>query len=66
MAILPVAPVERLIRKAGAKRVSSDAAKTLSSILEDIALDVSSKSIQLSRHAGRKTINADDVKLAAQ
>jgi len=64
MAVLPVAPVERLIRKAGAERVAQDAAEALADLLEDIGLDISQRAVQLAKHAGRKTVTSEDVKLA--
>ena len=64
MAELPTAPIERLIRKAGAERVSEDAAKALASVLEEMAASISTKAVKLAKHAGRKTITAADVKLA--
>jgi len=64
MSDIPIATVERLIRKAGAGRVSAEAASALADVLEDEALKISQKAIDLAKHAGRKTVTADDVKLA--
>ena len=61
---MPPASVERLIRKAGAGRVSAEAAISLTRILEDLAAGISVKAIRLAKHAGRKTVTAEDIKLA--
>lgn len=58
--IIPVAPVDRLIRKAGAQRVSQDASKKLTEILEGIAIDLSQQAIAFANHAGRSTVTSED------
>ncbi|WP_457751301.1 archaeal histone HpkA [Thermococcus sp.] len=64
MAELPIAPIDRLIRKAGAERVSEEAAKVLAEYLEEYAIELAKKSTDYARHAGRKTVKAEDIKLA--
>lgn len=66
MAELPLAPVDRIIRNQGAKRVSEDAAKEFAEVLEDIAADLAAESAALASHAGRKTVKAEDVRLASR
>ncbi|MFH1285871.1 MAG: histone [Candidatus Micrarchaeota archaeon] len=61
---LPLAAIERLIRKAGAERVSECAAQELGVVLEQIATELSAKAVKISRHAGRVTVTADDIKIA--
>jgi histone H3/H4 len=45
MPILPVAPVSRLIREAGAKRVSEGARDALAEILESYGLEVAKEAV---------------------
>jgi len=66
MSELPIAAVDRLIRKAGAERVSEDAAQELSKILSEVAIDISKQAIELALHAKRKTITGEDIKLATK
>ncbi len=64
--ILPLAAMEKLMRKAGAPRVSDRAKEALAGVLEDTGLQLSSQAITFSQHAGRKTITAEDILLASR
>ncbi len=54
-------PFERIVKKAGIKRVSKEALEEIRECIEEISLDISEKAVRLSRHAGRKTVRKDDV-----
>lgn len=62
--ILPLAPVERIIRKAGAERVSEDAGVELAKVLEDYGIEISREAILLAKHAKRTTVKEEDIRLA--
>ncbi|QKQ98723.1 histone [Candidatus Nanohaloarchaea archaeon] len=62
MAELPLAPVKRIIKQSGASRVSEDAVEELRDELEGYASDRAREAKEYAQHAGRKTVQADDVK----
>ena len=62
--IIPVAPIDRLIRKTGAGRVSDKGAERLAQILEEIGEVLAKRAQELTDHAGRKTITDKDMDLA--
>ena len=64
MGELPIAPIGRIFKNAGAQRVSDDADVALEKVLEQWAEDVSSRAVKLAKHAGRKTVKASDIELA--
>ncbi len=66
MAELKLAQIERLMRKAGATRISQKAKEALREILEDIALEIAQLAVELARHVGRVTVTAEDIKNAAK
>ena len=64
MAELPLAPIKRIIKNAGAQRVSPEAEETLGKVVEQWAEKVSMQAVSLAKHAGRKTVYASDIELA--
>ncbi|TMI44287.1 histone [Candidatus Bathyarchaeota archaeon] len=60
------AAVRRLIRKGGAGRVGGDAAKELRKVIEELAVIIGKESIEMAKHAGRTTVRAEDIRLAAK
>jgi len=66
MVELPIAAIDRVIRKSGAKRVSEDAAIALAEVLEERALQIAAEASKLAEHAGRRTVRDVDVRLAAK
>ncbi len=62
----PVAAIEQLMKHAGAERVSDNAKDALKKILEEKALQLGEQAVRFASHAGRKTVKAGDIKLAAR
>jgi len=59
------ARVERIIRAAGAKRVSNGAIDLLNELITDKGLDIAKYAVEIARHSGRKTVKKSDIALAA-
>ncbi len=64
--ILPLAAMEKILKQCGADRVSDKAKIALKSTMEDLADEIAAKAVNLAKHAGRVTVKASDVKLAAK
>jgi histone H3/H4 len=66
MAELPLAALDRIIRKSSGLRVSESAAKELMLVLEAEGEKISRMAAEYARHAGRKTIIDADIRLAVK
>ena len=64
--VLPLAAMEKILKECGAERVSDKAKVALKNVLEEIAQNIAEDSVKFAFHAGRKTVKAGDIKLAAR
>ncbi len=58
--------MEKILKKAGAERISEEAIEELKKIAEDIAEDIAKHAIELAKHAKRITVKKEDIELAAR
>jgi len=63
---LAIAPMHRICKKAGADRVSETAAKELAKVLDEIGVKIAREALDYAMHAGRKTLKAEDIEIAAR
>ena len=66
MSEIPVAPVVRILKDAGAERISDDAKKAFADAVEAAAEELAKKVIKAAEHAGRKTVTVDDIKFVCE
>ena len=64
--LLNLVEMEKIRKQSGADRVSDKAKVALKNTMEDIADQIAVKAVNLAKHAGRVTVKASDVKLAAK
>lgn len=64
--IIPKAPLARILMNAGARRVSACALEEFSSVLEEKTEKIAVQASMIAKHAGRKTVQEEDIKLATK
>lgn len=64
--LLPLAAMEKIMKQAGAERVSDKAKVALKGVMEDMAEKIASDAVKFAMHAGRNTVKGVDIKLASK
>jgi histone H3/H4 len=62
--IIPKAPISRIMKSCGAKRISDDGLDIFSLKLQDYAEGICTQAVKIAKHSGRKTVLDSDLKLA--
>ncbi|MDH5430711.1 MAG: NFYB/HAP3 family transcription factor subunit [Nitrosopumilus sp.] len=63
---LGLSAMYRILKKAGAERVSDESADELRRVIEEIADSIAKSAVEMASHASRKTVKGEDVKLASK
>lgn len=63
---LQLAPMHRIIKKAGAERVSEESAEELRKALDAIGVRIAREALDFTKHAHRKTVKAEDIQIAVK
>ena len=61
---LPLAAMEKILKQGGADRVSDKSKVALKAVIEEMAEEIAGRAVKYAVHAGRKTVKAEDIKLA--
>ena len=61
MSEIPVAPLVRILKDAGAERISDDAKQAFADAVEAGASQLAKAVVKAADHAGRKTVTVDDI-----
>jgi histone H3/H4 len=58
--------VHKVMKKAGAKKVSLEAAELLARYLEKVAVEITKQAVRLAEEAGRITVKERDIRLVLE
>lgn len=64
MSEIPKAPIARIMKEAGAERISEDAKDAITNYLEQLTHDLTVEAKNVAKLAKRKTIKKEDIELA--
>jgi DNA-binding protein len=64
--IIANAPLGRILKELGAKRVSDSALEVFAKVIKEKADEIAEQAVKMAQHAGRKTVKESDIKLAAK
>ncbi len=60
------ARVEKIIRNAGARRVSADAVDRMNAVITEKGTTIAKMAVEIARHSGRKTVKESDITIASE
>tara|TARA_Y100000590_G_C15543900_1_gene948061 strand:+ start:840 stop:1061 length:222 start_codon:yes stop_codon:yes gene_type:complete len=63
---LGLSAMYRILKKSGAERISDESVDELRRVIEDLAVEISTSAVDMAKHAGRKTVKSEDIKLASK
>ena len=56
--------IKKILKKAGALRISGSAVKKLKTIIEDYSLKLARKAVKNAEYSGRKSVKSEDIEEA--
>ena len=63
---IPKFTVYKIMKEAGAKKVSEEAAEILAKYLEKVAIDITQYAFKIAQQSGRITVKSRDVRLVLE
>jgi histone H3/H4 len=63
---LPLASLDRVLKRAGAPRVSDSASAELAQVIEDVGIEIGKEAVKIARSNKRKTVMASDIQKAVK
>ncbi|MFB6265726.1 MAG: histone family protein [Candidatus Nanohaloarchaea archaeon] len=63
---IPLAEVERIMRNAGAEKVTENAVRTLRDSGQELSKELAKDAVKVSRESGRDSVTVEDVRKAVE